>query len=208
VWKKYLDQFKNPLILLLLGSALVSVLTKEYEDAVSITMAVLIVVTVAFVQVIREGKLQHVLARDLVPGDIVALAIGDRIPADIRLTEVTDLLVDESSFTGEAEPCSKTDSPLPDSGDLSTLSNIVFMGTLVQCGKGQGVVIGTGERSQFGEVFKMMQAEETPKTPLQKSMDKLGKQLTLFSFGIIGLLMLVGWMQGKPLLSMVTIGVR
>ncbi|XP_073911650.1 calcium-transporting ATPase type 2C member 2 isoform X2 [Castor canadensis] len=227
VWKKYLDQFKNPLILLLLGSALVSVLTKEYEDAVSITMAVLIVVTVAFVQeyrseksleeltklvppecnCIREGKLQHVLARDLVPGDIVALAIGDRIPADIRLTEVTDLLVDESSFTGEAEPCSKTDSPLPDSGDLSTLSNIVFMGTLVQCGKGQGVVIGTGERSQFGEVFKMMQAEETPKTPLQKSMDKLGKQLTLFSFGIIGLLMLVGWMQGKPLLSMVTIGV-
>uniref|UniRef100_A0A8C0JS57 Calcium-transporting ATPase n=1 Tax=Canis lupus dingo TaxID=286419 RepID=A0A8C0JS57_CANLU len=134
---------------------------------------------------IREGKLQHLLARDLVPGDIVSLSIGDRIPADIRLTEVTDLLVDESSFTGEAEPCSKTDSPLTGGGDLTTLSNIVFMGTLVQYGKGQGVVIGTGERSQFGEVFKMMQAEETPKTPLQKSMDKLGKQLTLFSFGII-----------------------
>uniref|UniRef100_A0A8C0JRS9 Calcium-transporting ATPase n=1 Tax=Canis lupus dingo TaxID=286419 RepID=A0A8C0JRS9_CANLU len=205
VWKKYLVQFKNPLILLLLASALVSVLTKQYEDAVSIAMAVLIVVTVAFIQeyrseksleeltklvppecnCIREGKLQHLLARDLVPGDIVSLSIGDRIPADIRLTEVTDLLVDESSFTGEAEPCSKTDSPLTGGGDLTTLSNIVFMGTLVQYGKGQGVVIGTGERSQFGEVFKMMQAEETPKTPLQKSMDKLGKQLTLFSFGII-----------------------
>ncbi|XP_049720187.1 calcium-transporting ATPase type 2C member 2 [Elephas maximus indicus] len=227
VWKKYIDQFKNPLILLLLGSALVSVLTKEYEDAVSIAMAVLIVVTVAFIQefrseksleeltklvppecnCIREGKLQHLLARDLVPGDIVSLSIGDRIPADIRLTEVTDLLVDESSFTGEAEPCSKTDSPLPGGGDLTTLSNIVFMGTLVQYGKGQGVVIGTGERSQFGEVFKMMQAEETPKTPLQKSMDKLGKQLTLFSFGIIGLIMLTGWLQGKQLLSMFTIGV-
>uniref|UniRef100_G3UG53 Calcium-transporting ATPase n=2 Tax=Loxodonta africana TaxID=9785 RepID=G3UG53_LOXAF len=227
VWKKYVDQFKNPLILLLLGSALVSVLTKEYEDAVSIAMAVLIVVTVAFIQefrseksleeltklvppecnCIREGKLQHLLARDLVPGDIVSLSIGDRIPADIRLTEVTDLLVDESSFTGEAEPCSKTDSPLPGGGDLTTLSNIVFMGTLVQYGKGQGVVIGTGERSQFGEVFKMMQAEETPKTPLQKSMDKLGKQLTLFSFGIIGLIMLIGWLQGKQLLSMFTIGV-
>uniref|UniRef100_A0A8C0JTZ9 Calcium-transporting ATPase n=1 Tax=Canis lupus dingo TaxID=286419 RepID=A0A8C0JTZ9_CANLU len=189
--------------------------------------AVLIVVTVAFIQeyrseksleeltklvppecnCIREGKLQHLLARDLVPGDIVSLSIGDRIPADIRLTEVTDLLVDESSFTGEAEPCSKTDSPLTGGGDLTTLSNIVFMGTLVQYGKGQGVVIGTGERSQFGEVFKMMQAEETPKTPLQKSMDKLGKQLTLFSFGIIGLIMFTGWLQGKPLLSMFTIGV-
>ncbi|XP_073652507.1 calcium-transporting ATPase type 2C member 2 isoform X2 [Tursiops truncatus] len=158
VWKKYLDQFKNPLILLLLASALVSVLTKEYEDAISIAM-------------------------------------------------VTDLLVDESSFTGEAEPSSKTDTPLTGGGDLTTLSNIVFMGTLVQYGKGQGVVIGTGERSQFGEVFKMMQAEETPKTPLQKSMDKLGKQLTLFSFGIIGLIMFTGWLQGKHLLSMFTIGV-
>ncbi|XP_076989316.1 calcium-transporting ATPase type 2C member 2 [Tamandua tetradactyla] len=227
VWKKYLDQFKNPLILLLLGSALVSVVTREYEDAASIAAAVLIVVTVAFVQeyrseksleeltklvppecnCIREGKLQHLLARDLVPGDVVSLAVGDRIPADIRLTEVTDLLVDESSFTGEAEPCSKTDGPLAGGADLSTLSNIAFMGTLVQCGKGQGVVIGTGEHSQFGEVFKMMQAEETPKTPLQKSMDKLGKQLTVFSFGIIGLIMFVGWLQGKPALSMFTIGV-
>ncbi|XP_034378381.1 calcium-transporting ATPase type 2C member 2 [Arvicanthis niloticus] len=227
VWKKYLDQFRNPLILLLLGSSVVSVLTREYEDAISIALAVLIVVTVGFIQeyrseksleeltklvppecnCLRDGKLQHMLARDLVPGDIVSLSMGDRIPADIRLTEVTDLLVDESSFTGEVEPCGKTDSPLAGGGDLSTLSNVVFMGTLVQCGKGQGVVIGTGEQSQFGEVFKMMRAEETPKTPLQKSMDKLGKQLTIFSFGIIGLLMLVGWVQGKPLLSMFTIGV-
>ncbi|XP_039359197.1 calcium-transporting ATPase type 2C member 2 isoform X1 [Mauremys reevesii] len=227
IWKKYLDQFKNPLILLLLASALVSVITKEYEDAVSIAMAVLIVVTVAFIQeyrseksleelnklvppecnCIREGKLQHLLARDLVPGDIVCLSIGDRVPADIRLIEVTDLLVDESSFTGEAEPCSKTDDPLLEAGDLTTLSNVVFMGTLVRYGKGKGLVIGTGENSQFGEVFKLMQAEETPKTPLQKSMDKLGKQLTLFSFCIIGLIMLIGWLQGKHLLSMFTIGV-
>ncbi|XP_061331055.1 calcium-transporting ATPase type 2C member 2 [Pezoporus flaviventris] len=227
IWKKYLDQFKNPLILLLLASALVSVITKEYEDAASITMAVLIVVTVAFIQeyrseksleelnklvppecnCLREGKLQHLLARELVPGDIIYLSVGDRVPADLRLIEVTDLLVDESSFTGEAEPCNKTDSVLMEAGDITTLSNVVFMGTLVRYGKGKGVVIGTGENSQFGEVFKMMQAEETPKTPLQKSMDRLGKQLTLFSFGIIGLIMLIGWLQGKHLLGMFTIGV-
>ncbi|KAM6123543.1 calcium-transporting ATPase type 2C member 2 [Phoenicopterus ruber ruber] len=227
IWKKYLDQFKNPLILLLLASALVSVITKEYEDAVSIAMAVLIVVTVAFIQeyrseksleelnklvppecnCLREGKLQHLLARELVPGDIIYLSVGDRVPADLRLIEVTDLLVDESSFTGEAEPCNKTDGVLLEAGDITTLSNVVFMGTLVRYGKGKGIVIGTGENSQFGEVFKMMQAEETPKTPLQKSMDRLGKQLTLFSFGIIGLIMLIGWLQGKRLLSMFTIGV-
>ncbi|KAJ6657173.1 hypothetical protein lerEdw1_002762 [Lerista edwardsae] len=227
VWKKYLDQFKNPLILLLLASALVSIITKEYEDAVSITMAVIIVVTVAFIQehrseksleelnklvppecnCLREGKLQHLLARELVPGDIVCLSTGDRVPADIRLIEVTDFLVDESSFTGEAEPCSKNDGILAEAGDMTTLSNIAFMGTLVRYGKGKGIVIGTAENSQFGEVFKMMQAEETPKTPLQKSMDKLGKQLTLASFCIIGLLMLIGWLQGKHLLDMFTIGV-
>ncbi|XP_061450671.1 calcium-transporting ATPase type 2C member 2 [Rhineura floridana] len=227
VWKKYLDQFKNPLILLLLASALVSVITKEYEDAVSIAMAVIIVVTVAFIQehrseksleelnklvppecnCMREGKLQHLLARELVPGDIVCLFMGDRVPADIRLTEVTDLLVDESSFTGEAEPCSKNNCILAEAGDLMTLTNVAFMGTLVRYGKGKGIVIGTGENSQFGEVFRMMQEEETPKTPLQKNMDKLGKQLTLVSFGIIGLLMLIGWLQGKHLLGMFTIGV-
>uniref|UniRef100_G1N5F8 Calcium-transporting ATPase n=1 Tax=Meleagris gallopavo TaxID=9103 RepID=G1N5F8_MELGA len=225
--KKMRCWFKNPLILLLLASALVSVITKEYEDAASITMAVLIVVTVAFIQeyrseksleelnklvppecnCLREGKLQHLLARELVPGDIIYLSVGDRVPADLRLIEVTDLLVDESSFTGEAEPCNKTDGVLLEAGDITTLSNVVFMGTLVRYGKGKGVVIGTGENSQFGEVFKMMQAEETPKTPLQKSMDRLGKQLTLFSFGIIGLIMLIGWLQGKHLLSMFTIGV-
>ncbi|XP_075138284.1 LOW QUALITY PROTEIN: calcium-transporting ATPase type 2C member 2 [Leptodactylus fuscus] len=227
VWKKYLGQFTNPLILLLLGSALVSVITKEYEDAVSITVAILIVVTVAFVQeyrseksleelnklvppecnCVRDGKLQHLLARELVPGDVVCLTVGDRVPADIRLIETTDLLVDESSFTGETESCSKTHGSVDEASGLTTLSNIVFMGTLVRYGKGKGIVICVGEKSQFGEVFKMMQAEETPKTPLQKSMDKLGKQLSLFSFGIIGLIMLIGWLQGKPLLSMFTIGV-
>uniref|UniRef100_A0A2I3GSH7 Calcium-transporting ATPase n=1 Tax=Nomascus leucogenys TaxID=61853 RepID=A0A2I3GSH7_NOMLE len=223
VWKKYLDQFKNPLILLLLGSALVSVLTKEYEDAVSIAAHIscascqeyrseksleeLTKLVPPECNCLREGKLQHLLARELVPGDVVSLSIGDRIPADIRLTEVSDSKPLSMGFTGEAEPCSKTDSPLTGGGDLTTLSNIVFMGTLVQYGRGQGVVIGTGESSQFGEVFKMMQAEETPKTPLQKSMDRLGKQLTLFSFGIIGLIMLIGWLQGKQLLSMFTIGV-
>ncbi|MBN3298194.1 AT2C2 ATPase, partial [Amia calva] len=81
------------------------------------------------------------------------------------------------------------------------------MGTLVRYGRGRGIVIGTGENSQFGEVFKMMQMEETPKTPLQKSMDTLGKQLSIFSFAIIGVIMLIGWLQGKSLLGMFTIGV-
>ncbi|KAM9288204.1 calcium-transporting ATPase type 2C member 1 isoform 5-T5 [Cariama cristata] len=229
LWKKYISQFKNPLIMLLLASAVISVLMHQFDDAVSITVAILIVVTVAFVQeyrseksleelsklvppechCVREGRVEHTLARDLVPGDTVCLSVGDRVPADLRLFEAVDLSVDESSLTGETAPCSKSTAPQPaaTNGDLTSRSNIAFMGTLVRCGKAKGIVIGTGENSEFGEVFKMMQAEEAPKTPLQKSMDLLGKQLSLYSFGIIGVIMLVGWLQGKHILDMFTIGV-
>uniref|UniRef100_F1M281 Calcium-transporting ATPase n=1 Tax=Rattus norvegicus TaxID=10116 RepID=F1M281_RAT len=229
LWKKYISQFKNPLIMLLLASAVISVLMRQFDDAVSITVAILIVVTVAFVQeyrseksleelsklvppechCVREGKLEHTLARDLVPGDTVCLSVGDRVPADLRLFEAVDLSIDESSLTGETTPCSKVTAPQPaaTNGDLASRSNIAFMGTLVRCGKAKGIVIGTGENSEFGEVFKMMQAEEAPKTPLQKSMDLLGKQLSFYSFGIIGIIMLVGWLLGKDILEMFTISV-
>lgn len=229
LWRKYISQFKDPLILLLLASAVISILMRQFDDAISITVAIIIVVTVAFVQeyrseksleelgklvppechCIREGNLEHRLARELVPGDTVCLSVGERVPADLRLVEATDLCVDESSLTGETSPCSKSTLPQPASsnGDIASRSNIAFMGTLVRCGRAKGIVIGTGENSEFGEVFKMMQAEEAPKTPLQKSMDLLGKQLSLYSFGIIGVIMLVGWLQGKKILDMFTIGV-
>ncbi|XP_037906011.1 calcium-transporting ATPase type 2C member 1 isoform X2 [Hermetia illucens] len=229
-WKKYIEQFKNPLILLLLGSALVSVFMKQFDDAVSITIAILIVVTVAFIQeyrseksleelkklvppechCLREGRMETFLARELVPGDIVYLNVGDRVPADIRLFEAIDLSIDESSFTGETEPSRKSTEVLfnhTNSKDHTTMKNIAFMGTLVRCGNGKGIVVSTGERSEFGEVFKMMQAEEAPKTPLQKSMDILGAQLSFYSFIIIGVIMLLGWLQGKALNDMFNISV-
>ncbi|TDG44991.1 hypothetical protein AWZ03_008613 [Drosophila navojoa] len=229
-WKKYIEQFRNPLILLLLGSALVSVIMKQFDDAVSITIAILIVVTVAFIQeyrseksleelkklvppechCLREGRLDTFLARELVPGDVVYLNVGDRVPADVRLFDAVDLSIDESSFTGETEPARKiTDVLLNNTNvkDHSNMKNIAFMGTLVRCGNGKGIVVSTGERSEFGEVFKMMQAEEAPKTPLQKSMDILGAQLSFYSFLIIGVIMLLGWLQGKPLSEMFNISV-
>ncbi|XP_042169014.1 calcium-transporting ATPase type 2C member 1-like isoform X2 [Oncorhynchus tshawytscha] len=206
LWRKYISQFKDPLIMLLLASAVISVLMHQFDDAISITVAIIIVVTVAFVQeyrseksleelgklvppechCVREGHLERMLARELVPGDTVCLSVGERVPADLRLFEATDLSVDESSLTGETTPCSKSTSHQPTNNDITSRSNVAFMGTLVRCGKAKGIVIGTGENSEFGEVFKMMQAEEAPKTPLQKSMDLLGKQLSLYSFGIIG----------------------
>ncbi|XP_041377017.1 calcium-transporting ATPase type 2C member 1-like [Gigantopelta aegis] len=229
LWKKYLGQFNSPLILLLLGSAVVSVFMKQVDDAVSITVAIIIVSTVAFVQeyrsekslealtklvppqchCVRNGKQETFLAKELVPGDIVILSIGDRVPADIRLIEAIDLSIDESSFTGETQSVNKTVNTQNDSekNQISQRRNIAYMGTLVRTGRGKGIVIGTGENSEFGEIFKMMQGEEAPKTPLQKSMDTLGKQLSFYSFCIIGLIMMLGWIQGRKILDMFTIGV-
>jgi len=126
--QKYMDQLKEPLIVMLLCSALVSALMQQYDDALSIAAAVLIVSTVAFIQeyrsekslealnklvppkchVLRDGRVVNIMARELVPGDIVQIGIGDRVPADCRVLSCTDLLVDESSLTGEALPAEKT----------------------------------------------------------------------------------------------------
>ncbi|XP_014783175.1 calcium-transporting ATPase type 2C member 1 isoform X2 [Octopus bimaculoides] len=229
LWRKYLGQFNNPLILLLLASAVVSAVMRQFDDAVSITIAIIIVVTVGFVQeyrsekslealtklvppnchCLRNGNVETFYARDLVPGDVVYLSIGDRVPADIRLCEAVDLAIDESSFTGETQPIAKTTAAQHNGGSngVSNLKCVAFMGTLVRCGNGKGVVFGTGENSEFGEIFKMMQEEEAPKTPLQRSMDILGKQLSFYSFCIIGVIMLLGYIQGRHLLDMFTIGV-
>ncbi|XP_050351688.1 calcium-transporting ATPase type 2C member 1 isoform X2 [Nymphalis io] len=227
LWKKYVEQFQNPLILLLLGSAVVSICMRQFDDAISITVAIMIVVTVAFVQeyrseksleelnklvppscnCLREGSVEHFLARNLVPGDIIHLNVGDRVPADLRLYESTDLAIDESSFTGETEPAIKSVLPNKATAGRVNKDNVAFMGTLVRCGNAKGIVVSTGERSEFGDMFRMMQAEESPKTPLQRSMDTLGTQLSLYSFCIIGFIMVAGWLQGKAIQEMFTIGV-
>ena len=180
LWKKYIDQFNNPFILLLLLSAFISICMKQYDDAVCVTIAIIIVVTVGFVQeyrsektlekmgallppvcnVLRDGMHQQILARLLVPGDVVFLTVGDKIPADVRIVDVNELSVDESSFTGEPIAKQKHVNVVESVNtnnyknlDISDMANIGFQGTLVTDGKGVGVVVSTGENSQFGEIF-------------------------------------------------------
>lgn len=214
--------------------------------------AILIVVTVAFIQeyrsekslkelsklvppsctAIRNGKHEDFLAKYLVPGDIVVISMGDRVPADLRLIETHDLSVDESNLTGETESAFKTSSTrkhaflynVTPNGDgnnnfneipkdqasehgLSSCNNLAFMGTLVQSGHGKGIVMSTGDSTQFGMVFRMMQSEEAPKSPLQVNMDELGKHLSVYSLCIIVLIVIIGWLQSRPVVEMFTIGV-
>ncbi|KNE66124.1 calcium-transporting P-type ATPase, PMR1-type [Allomyces macrogynus ATCC 38327] len=228
---KLLEQFQNPLIYLLLGSAVVSAAVGEWDNAVSISLAIAIVATVAFVQeykseqslealntlvphyanVRRDGHPQRLFASQLVPGDICILSTGDRVPADIRLIEAVDLAVDESTLTGETKPVRKATNVLARSHQelsLSERKNVCFMGTLVKEGHGLGVVIGTGKNTEFGAVFLLMREVEVKKTPLQQNMDQLGKHLSIVSSVVILIILVIGWLfQGRPLLEMFTISV-
>ncbi|KDR75583.1 hypothetical protein GALMADRAFT_248070 [Galerina marginata CBS 339.88] len=227
--------YESPLILLLCASATVSAIMGNVDDAVSITVAVLIVLTVGFVQerrsekslealnklvphhchVVREGEPIHVLANELVPGDLVKFLTGDRIPADIRLVDAVDLEVDESSLTGETEARKKdTEACRFENGAVSgepvalaERTCIAYMGTLVRNGRGTGVVIATGAETEFGVIFSMMQDVEERRTPLQLNMDELAKKLSILSFGIIGVICLIGVLQHRSWLEMFTIGV-
>ncbi|EMC95899.1 hypothetical protein BAUCODRAFT_34659 [Baudoinia panamericana UAMH 10762] len=275
LWLRFVKQFQETLILLLLASAAISAIMGNFEDAVSIAVAVTIVVTVAFVQEYRSEKSlealnqlvphsAHVIrstassrpngsaqangtphgpgtadlgtaekasttisASQLVTGDLVLFHTGDRIPADIRITHSADLSIDESNLTGENEPVGKTAETLSPgqhgvNGSISTpfsapsmggelrlneQHNIAFMGTLVRTGYGQGIVIGTGGETEFGAISASLQEIESPRTPLQLSMDRLGKDLSYMSFGVIGLIMLVGLWRGLRFLELFQIGV-
>ncbi|KAB8346045.1 hypothetical protein FH972_023097 [Carpinus fangiana] len=264
LWLRFLKQFRETLILLLLGSALVSFIMGNLEDALSISAAVTIVVTVGFVQEYRSEKSLEALnklvphyahlirvgssaqprdesattadssntivsANALVPGDLVSFFTGDRIPADVRITHGADLTIDESNLTGENEPVSKTPETLKTSSDsvstdatpyaseatgtvgadlrLNEQINIGFMGTLVRSGYGHGIVIGTGGNTEFGAVSRSLGEIESPRTPLQMSMDRLGKDLSYMSFAVIGVIMLVGLWRGWEFLEMFQTGV-
>ncbi len=226
---RFLEKFKDPLILLLLGSAVLSVIIGQYEDALSIFTAVLIVGSVGFYQeskseeslaalndlvppscrVLRNGLVQIIMAEELVPGDIVKLSTGDRIPADLRIIFCSNLSIDESSMTGESEPRIKIADPLPDleDGDLVKYSNILFMGTLVCSGNASGIVVQTGKETEFGKTFMEMKEIENKRTPLQSKMDELGKFLSVISMGIILCIGLLGVFQGKSFMAMFNIGV-
>ena len=229
---RFLEQFKDPLIMMLLGSSVLSVVVGQLEDALSILGAVIIVGCVAFYQeyqseqslealttlvpprcnVLRSGRTTNVLAEELVPGDVIRLQAGDRIPADARLVECNSLSVDESSLTGEADPRTKTQKALVEiksdsDANISDRLNMIFMGTLICTGNGLAVVTYIASQTEFGKTFEEMKGIENKRTPLQEKMDDLGKQLSFFSLILIGLIGLIGIIQGKSFFTMFNIGV-
>jgi Ca2+-transporting ATPase len=192
------EQFNNFIVMLLIVASLVSALLGEWVDASAIIAIVLLNAILGIVQerraeealaalrklaapeahILRDGKRATVPARELVPGDIVYLEAGNHVPADVRLLEAVNLQVEEAALTGESLPVQKNAAmKLEENIPLGDRKNTAFMGTTVTYGRGRGVVIGTGMRSQLGLIAKMLEGMDQEETPLQKRLDQLGKTL-------------------------------
>ncbi|MFY9303790.1 MAG: calcium-translocating P-type ATPase, PMCA-type [Atribacterales bacterium] len=222
IFTMFLEQFKDFLVLILVGAALVSLLLGEITDslviiAILILNAVLGVVqewrasqalealkkmTVPECEVIREGKPLKVNSEEIVPGDIVILREGDFVPADLRLIEIHALKIDESSLTGESVPVEKDISPLPLDIPITDRLNMAYSGTLVTYGRGKGIVVATGMDREIGKIASLIQEEEETVTPLQKRLAGLGKLLGFLTLGICALVFLVGFWRGETPLGM------
>ncbi|MBS3908995.1 MAG: HAD-IC family P-type ATPase [Actinobacteria bacterium] len=223
VWRTVLHQFKNPLIYILLIAATITILLRDYIDAGVILTVVILNAVIGFVQeykaeesvrslkkllalkafVVRDGFEQDIDAEFIVPGDIVTLQSGRKVPADIRLYHVKEFQIDESAFTGESVPVSKTAEAIPrENLQAFEQTNIVFMGSIVTAGRAAGVVVATGRATQLGQISEDVRAVGAIKTPLQGRIDALSKFIIIIvaGSGIAGLG--IGLAQGEDIVQL------
>ncbi|MCX7924584.1 MAG: HAD-IC family P-type ATPase [Fimbriimonadales bacterium] len=190
VFQIILHQFQSPLIYILLASAVVTLVLGEYIDTGVIAAVLILNATIGFIQeyraeksvralmqltaphalVLRDGKEHDILSRELVPGDVVLLESGVRVPADIRLFQATALQVDESLLTGESVPVYKQVAPVPAETPVADRANMLYSGAIVVSGRGRGYVVATGERTELGKIAGRMREQRVDETPLQQRM--------------------------------------
>ncbi|MBW7946455.1 MAG: HAD-IC family P-type ATPase, partial [Sphingomonadaceae bacterium] len=199
---RFLEQFNNALIYFLLAAATAAFVLGHAVDAVVIIVVVLVNAVVGFIQegkaeqalsamqdmiaphtrVLRDGRRQEVPVGEVVPGDIVHLEAGDRIPADVRLLETHGLLVDEAALTGESVAAEKHHAAVDMTAALGDRRSMAFSGTLVAAGQGVGVVVETGSRTQIGRISRMLQSVERLTTPLLRQIDGFARRCTAVVF--------------------------
>jgi Ca2+-transporting ATPase len=158
--------------------------------------------------VLRDGVEVRVPAKELVPGDVIILHTGDRIPADARLLEAINLQVEEAALTGESVPVEKHDRVL-DKDDLPVgdRKNLVYAGTAVTYGRGRALVASTGMQTEFGKIAQLLQTIETGKTPLQHNLDKVGTALARAAFVVVAIIVILGLLRGQPFIEMLIFGI-
>jgi len=198
---RFAAQFNNALIYFLLAAAVLAAFLGHGVDAGVIVLVVCVNAVVGFIQegraeqalaalravlaptarILRDGQRRIVAVQDLVPGDIVLLEAGDRVPADLRLLRTRGMLIDEAILTGESVAAEKQESPAPPSSALGDRHSMAWSGTLVTAGQGVGVVVATGARSEIGKISSLLGSVEPLTTPLLRQINAFGRRFTLFS---------------------------
>ena len=218
-WRRLARQFKDLLILILLAAAVVSFLVSgELKTPIVVLVVVLLNAVIGFVQenraeasldalrkmlvlevrVRRDGSLRTVPAADLVPGDVVAVEAGDRIPADGRVIEAVQLEVEEAALTGESLPVSKTPEAVAGTDvPVADRTSMVHMQTTVTRGRGELVVTGTGMGTEIGRIAGLLREAAPEKTPLQRQLDQLAHSLAKLAGVIVGLVFVIGLLRGE-----------
>lgn len=220
--KTLLNQLKSPLIFLLIAAGIVMLLLSHYQDAIFIFIAVVVNSALGFWQenkaeealveiktyikqrgrVIRDGKEREIDAEEIVPGDIMRLAQGDRVPADARVVYASDFQVEESILTGESLPVEKSIESVPEEAPITDQSSMIFAGTLVTQGVCTAIVCRTSTRTELGKIASLIAASQDEKTPLQKAISTFSVYLSI----VLGLLtvgvFVIGVSFGTPLLEM------
>lgn len=224
----FVAQFNSLIVLLLIAATGISVAVGEYPEAIAILIVIFLNAIIGFLTewkakqalsalrkqmvhtatVIREGNEQTIEAPQLVPGDIVTVAAGSRVPADGRVFESVELQVDESSLTGESQPVFKTTESLVDHNiPLGDQTNMLFMGTTVTAGRGKIVVTETGMNTQMGEIGALIQDIDAEKTPLEQKLESLGRVLVVFVLILAVVVIIGGLLRGNDLLHMLEVGI-
>jgi cation-transporting ATPase F len=216
--RRILAQLHNPLIYVLLAAGVVMLAFGEFVDAGVIAGVVVLNAVIGYVQesraqraldalsrmvpaeaaVVRNGERRRVPAAELVPGDVVLLAAGDQVPADVRLVEVRSFEVDESVLTGESLPVPKATDALPAETGLADRTNMAHAGTVVSRGAGRAVVVATGSATQLGEIQRLVAGTESAATPLTRKLAGFAKQLSVVIVVVAAVTFVVGLLRGMP----------
>lgn len=225
--KIFAGQFKDIMVMILLGATVISFLLGEIYDAVTIILIVLLNAILGFIQefrtektlealknmtaptarAYRDGKLRSIPAAELVPGDVIEIETGDKVPADCVIVAANRLFADESMLTGESVPVPKTAGSESDSDNSPGRSCIAYSGTVVTGGNGRAAVIATGINTQIGKISGMISEIDEGETPLQKRLGELGKTVALLCILICIIVFLAGVVRGEPVFDMLMTGI-
>jgi len=210
-------QFNNPLVYVLLAAAVVTAFLGEFLDSGVILAVVLVNTLIGFIQevraeaaldalhslvrtraaVVRGGEREQVPSEDLVPGDLVLLEAGDKVPADLRLVRLSSLRVDESALTGESDPVPKDEVVLPQVTPVADRRNMLYSGTLVTAGTGAGIVVAIGGETELGEIHRLMGAVRPVATPLTLKLARFSTTLTIAILALAAVAFLAGLAHGE-----------